>query len=312
MTGPHLRRGARDGDIAALCALTAASGTAVIGEPMMRDLLRAEPAEGSEVHLVEEDGRILGYVHVATEAGQAWLVSIAVHPDHRRRGIGSRLLGSALSTARDAGADLLRISGRPRGYVAPGVDRDRDPGTAAFLEAHGAAPAGTALAMHRTLHDLGVPAAHPDIAVEPCHTDELPDLLALIREQLAPDWADTLGRYGAGGGDPGRILIARAPGGALLGFACWGVVGRDPGRFGPFGVVPAARGRGAGAALLDSALLRMAGEGIGHAWFQWTAPGSAAHRLYTSRGLAPLRTFTPYTLSTGRPADAGPQEGLSR
>lgn len=310
MSEVHLRTSLRDDDVAAFSALTATSATAVIGERLMRDLLLAGSSEHSSVIVAERGERVLGYIHLALDHRDAWLVSGAVDPAHRRGGIGSRLLRATIAAARARGATHLRISGRAQGYAAPGVDADRDPGTARFLESHGAAPSGGALAMHRTLHDLEIALGEDAVAIAQCRVEDVPELLAVVREQLAANWADTLGRHVVADGALHRILLARGENGMLLGFAAWGVVGRDPARFGPFGVVPAARGRGAGGALLDQALLRMAGEGLAHAWFQWTGPGSPAHRLYVSRGFTPLRTFTPYTLAiAGGLAPAGSQEG---
>lgn len=232
----------------------------------------------------------------------AWLISGAVLPAHRRRGIGSALLHEVREVARAAGATSLRLSGRPEGYAVPGPDPERDPGTARFLEEHGAQASGTALAMTRPLLDLDPVRPRAGIEVRACRDGDLPAITRAVAVHLDPGWADLLDGYAAGGGDLSRILLARDRDGAVLGFAGWGLVGRDPSRFGPFGVLPAARGRGAGAVLLETALHRMAGEGMAHAWFQWTAPDSPAHRLYSSRGFVPLRTFTPFVI----PLDGSP------
>lgn len=315
MTGLRLREGLRPGDLAGLSALTATCATAVLGADRLGDLLLAGRAEDTVVIIAETEAGTAGYVHleIASGGGEAWLVSGAVDPSQRRRGIGATLLYAAADAAHQRGAGTLRISGRPHGYAAPGVDAEADPATAAFLEAHGARPAGSALSMHRTLHDLAPRSAASATDIRPCTVEDVAPLLTLVREHLTEDMAGPLERYAAGGGELDRILLARTGSGELLGFACWGVVGTDPSRFGPFGIVPAARGRGTGGALLDAALHRMAGEGLAHAWFQWTGPGTPAHRLYAARGFTPLRTYTPYTLAVvGQRAGFGHQEGRHR
>lgn len=329
MRGLHLRQVHGSEEAGVLSALTTGSPTAVIGPRRMRALLEAAPAAATTVLTAMEGQQLRGYVHLSTEEGAAWLVSGAVDPAHRRRGIGTALLREAARCARAAGARSLRISGRPAGYAAPGVDPERDPGTAGFLARRGARPAGTALAMTRPLHDLPVGRDRPGLHVATCREQDGPELLAVVEEHLDPGWAALLRRH-AGRSEPRersqpsadleRILLARDRDGALLGFAGWGLVGPDPSRFGPFGVVPHARGTGAGAALLDRALQHMAGEGLAHAWFQWTAPDTPAHRLYSSRGFTTLRTFTPVTLpltddAAPPGAEAGPtvhQEGTLR
>ncbi|MFC5296175.1 GNAT family N-acetyltransferase [Brachybacterium tyrofermentans] len=294
--------------------MSTSSATAVLSVDRLRDLLKLDQDEGTDVIIVETGNGPAGYVHVdvAAGGGAAWIVSGAVDPSQRRRGIGTALLTAAAEAARRRGVDTVQISGRPYGYAAPGVDVEADPGAAAFLEAQGARPLGRALSMHRTLHDLGSGSGKSATAVRTCTLEDLGSLLSMVSEHLDQEWTETLSRYVEGGGILGRILLAHASSGELLGFACWGVVGRDPARFGPFGVAPVSRGHGAGGALLDAALHRMAGEGLAHAWFQWTGPGSPAHRLYTSRGFTPLRTFTPYALPTGHVDVTRSQEGITR
>lgn len=314
MSDIHLRIGLRPGDIASLSALVTTSGTAVIGTEQMRDLVLAGPAGSTLVFIAETAAGPVGYLHleIDVESEKAWLVSGGVEVMHRRRGCGTALMRSASRAAHRHGARVIEISGRPHGYAAPGVDVQRSPETAAFLYSVGAREAGRALAMHRTLHDLESFPARSVPRVRPTTVEDVPELLALVREHLAPDWADTVERYAAGGGDLARILLAHSARGDLIGFAAWGLIGRDPARFGPFGVFPEARGRGAGATLLDEALRRMAGEGLAHAWFQWTAPDSPAHHLYLSRGFIPLRTFRTYRLATDDSCtDEEFQEGIA-
>src|SRR5699024_7573526 len=131
--GLHLRQVPGSEEAGVLSALTTGSPTAVIGPRRMRALLEAAPAAATTVLTAMEGQQLRGYVHLSTEEGAAWLVSGAVDPARRRRGIGTALLREAARCARAAGARSLRISGRPAGYAAPGVDPERDPGTAGFL-----------------------------------------------------------------------------------------------------------------------------------------------------------------------------------
>jgi mycothiol synthase len=310
----ELREHLRPGDLETLASLTRESARPLSSAQITHLLLADPDLFRTRVLIAEEHGGILGYAHVGLDEGVAYLVSGVVAAAARRRGIGTRLLTAALEHARRCGARDLVVSGRPLAYAAPGVDEHEDPGTAAFLRARGARAGGAALAMQRDLEDLPDPAALPaDVQIAPCTAEEVPEMLAAVRTHLAADWSRTLARQisaraaaalrsgPSADGPAGTILLARdtstpeAPG-EILGIAAWDVVGEDPERFGPIGVMPAARGRGVGGALLDRALDRMARAGAARAWFQWTSDSGPAHRLYLSRGFRPLGTSTPFTL----------------
>ncbi|PWH05249.1 hypothetical protein DEO23_14330 [Brachybacterium endophyticum] len=338
----QVRERLHPGDLSALADLTRDSAQPIDERTLTRLLLVDPDPLSSVVLIAEEDGRALGYTHVALEDGVAYLVSGVVAPSARRRGLGTLLWDGAVARARRAGAGRLVISGRPRGYAAPGIDERRDPATAAFLRARGARAGGSALAMERDLtQDLATasaPARMPvGVRIAPCTPEEVPEMIAAVRADLDPDWAQLLARHvdersaeqtrgrDLPAGPAAGILLARdAPAeprsadrdtlGELLGVAASGVVGEDPERFGPIGVMPAARGRGIGGALLDAALQAMARAGSRRAWFQWTSTAGPAHRLYLSRGFRPLTTTTPFLLDL--PGDPhvlpdGPQELLA-
>ena len=292
-TDVRLRRTLRVGDLARLAELTEGC-TPSVSERQLERLVLADPAlDRAAVIIAERGDRAVGYMHVTVDGTVAYLVSGVVARDHRRAGIGSVLLESAVAHAREHGCDTLRVSGYPRGYLTPGIDEDADPGTAEFLRARGAVSRGRALAMELELAEPRVPVASDAAEIAPCRPEELPDLLASVRRELPADWAHALHSHIRAGGAATRILRARDTGdGSLLGVAAWGVVDADDERFGPIGVVPAGRGRGIGGALLDTALAAMARVGVARARLLWTGPGSPAHRMYLSRGFRPLSTTT--------------------
>lgn len=319
----HLRTELRPGDLADLAALTR-GGFPELNESMLERLILADPAwTQARVIIADQDGAPVGYVHVTCDGPDAYLISGAVGLPHRGQGIGSELLAAALDHARHTGARTLRISGYPPGYAAPGVDVASDPGTAAFLHHRGAQDAGSALAMQLELRDSARapgssrPGATPPDAttsdavvrgftIAPCTPEEIPAVLHGISAELGDDWAQTFHAHVAAGRPVQQILLAREQPAAepgrrsvpapLLGVAGWGIVGEDQERFGPIGVLPAARGRGVGTALLDAVLARMSAAGARRAWFQWTGPDSPAHRMYRRRGFVPLGITTPMTI----------------
>lgn len=307
-TDVRLRYGMQVGDLERLADLT--QGTVLpLSARRLERLVLADPSLlDAAVIIAERDEVPVGYVHVTRDGATAHVVSGAVAAGERRQGIGTRLLEAALAHARRHHCERLRISGYPRGYAAPGVDEAADPATAAFLRARGAVAITSALAMQRRLDGLEARTRPRGIAIAPCAPEMLPDVLGAVRDELSADWARDLHAHVMSGGGLARILLARdETDGSLLGVAAWGVIDADDERFGPIGVLPHGRGRGAGGALLDASLAAMARDGVERAHFLWTGPGSPAHRMYLSRGFHPLATTTLFEIQVpmGAPGRTG-------
>jgi GNAT superfamily N-acetyltransferase len=78
------------------------------------------------------DSRLVGFANLAWDGNlHAFLLDVAVAPDQRRRGIGSRLVGRAIREARNAGCTW--------------VDVDFDDQLAAFYESCGFVPSRAGL-----------------------------------------------------------------------------------------------------------------------------------------------------------------------
>ncbi len=59
-------------------------------------------------------------------ADECHVLNVAVHPDYRRFGVGARLLGAAISEAREKGADLVTLEVRRSNLAARGLYRKFD------------------------------------------------------------------------------------------------------------------------------------------------------------------------------------------
>jgi GNAT superfamily N-acetyltransferase len=93
-----------------------------------REELTITPARlANEIILVaEQSGRRLGFVAVAVDREPAELMDLFVEPDERGSGVGSRLLETAIETARNAGATRLEIEADPHAedwYHKRGAER---------------------------------------------------------------------------------------------------------------------------------------------------------------------------------------------
>lgn len=75
--------------------------------------------ERSLAYCAAWDGdRLTGFVNVAWDGGaHAFLLDPTVHPDARRRGIGSALVRAAVQAAADAGAEWMHVDYEP--HLAP-------------------------------------------------------------------------------------------------------------------------------------------------------------------------------------------------
>jgi ribosomal protein S18 acetylase RimI-like enzyme len=61
-----------------------------------------------------QDGRLVGFVHVAWDGGEhAFLLDPTVHPDLRRCGLGLALVRAATRMAREGGAAWLHVDFEP-------------------------------------------------------------------------------------------------------------------------------------------------------------------------------------------------------
>jgi GNAT superfamily N-acetyltransferase len=74
----------------------------------MRDDYAARIAEG-RVHVLEDDGELLGLVVLIPEPDVLLLDNVAVSPRGQKRGFGFRLIAFAEQCARDAGLAAIRL-----------------------------------------------------------------------------------------------------------------------------------------------------------------------------------------------------------
>ncbi|MER7331011.1 MULTISPECIES: GNAT family N-acetyltransferase [unclassified Micromonospora] len=223
------------------------------------------------------------------DAGLGHVDLVAVHPDHRRRGVGRALLSSAERTLAGLGAAEVLLAGNPPYYGWPGIDVRYTPAVCAAL-ALGYRQDRTAWNMTADLSYDDSPAlrsteaaearlAGRGVSVRRAGPADLPALAEFARATFGGAWdaelAGSVGREGAG------CHLAERDG-EVLGFAAYG--SSRPSWFGPMGTAPAAEGSGIGGVLLRRCLRDQRAAGVTAAQIGWVGPvpfysGSAGARI---------------------------------
>lgn len=234
------------------------------------------------------------------EPGRGWIPFFLVAPEHRGRGVGRALLADALGWLRGHGVVEVYFSSYTPNYVLPGLDRSAYPDAGDLLEHAGFNTVYTAAAMDRSLVGYQVPAKVRALiqgleangwSFGAPTVDECAPLVRLAGEHFGADWARAIRDAITGGLRTDRIVVARAPGGELVGWAMHAAYENVLERFGPFGVLEAQRGHGLGKVLLHLTLERMRAAGAHTAWFLWGDESTAAGQLYLATGFAVTRRF---------------------
>jgi GNAT superfamily N-acetyltransferase len=244
--------------------------------------------------------RLIGfsYAVAATAAGggrpQGWIAGLGVAPGERRASFGTLLLESSLRFLARAGCTEARLGGNGERYLLPGADPAQYPEFHRFIQAMGFHSTGSTEALARDLRGIGrdgVASSQPGEPYAYRHPDDgdIPELLRVAAE-FGPGWAGLVRSHLARGGPASHLWIACGPEG-MAGFAGSDLFPGCDGRFGPTGVLPAARGHGIGGRLLRLSLASMAARGRPSAWFLWGPEGASGRRMYESAGFAVSRRF---------------------
>ena len=91
---PHIRP-YRPQDAEFLVSLWALCGLTRPWNDPYRDIDRKLSVDGSGLIVLEEDTQLIGAVMVGYDGHRGWINYLAVHPDHRRRGLGRLLMAAA-------------------------------------------------------------------------------------------------------------------------------------------------------------------------------------------------------------------------
>jgi mycothiol synthase len=273
-------------------------GIRPVGDQVLREL-----AGDRTRHLVARDGdEVVGYLNLfAGEPDSTAMAEAVVHPDARRRGIGSAMIGAGLGE----GGDGTRI------WAHGNLDPARATAAAMGLDV-----ARELLQMRRSVQDLPQPTVPADVRLS-TYSGPADDAELLRVNNAAFSWhpeqggwtaADLAERRGESWFDPAGLFLAYdTTSGGLLGFH-WTKVhgstlggqersdsGNGLGEVYVVGVDPAAQGRGIGATLTLVGLRHLAERGVDTVMLYVEADNSAAVKTYERLGFEVSSADVAYT-----------------
>ena len=77
-----------------------------------RDIERKLARDAENLLVLEQQGRLIGSVMVGYEGHRGWINYLAVHPDHRRQGLGRLLMDEAERRLHDLGCPKVNLQVR--------------------------------------------------------------------------------------------------------------------------------------------------------------------------------------------------------
>ena len=90
-------------------------------DPWSEELIRADVVDNNDIStyiLAQENEEIIGYIGIWTVKDECQINNVAVHPEHRRKGIGGLLLGTVLAATREAGITYWTLEVRESNQTA--------------------------------------------------------------------------------------------------------------------------------------------------------------------------------------------------
>jgi mycothiol synthase len=269
-------------------AATAADGVAPVGDGVLREL----PHDRTR-HLLANDGAdIVGYLNLAPATAEApAMAEVVVHPEARRRGIGSALVRTGLAE----GGDGARVWAHGNLAAARGLAKSLGLNSVREL-----------LQMRRSLADLPEVTVAPGVSLR-TYAGPADDAELLRVNNAAFSWhpeqggwteAEVAERRAEPWFDPEGLFMAFDESG-LLGFHWTKIHGSELGEVYVVGVDPSAQGRGIGATLTLVGLHHLR-DRLGPAasvMLYVEADNSAAVKTYERLGFDVYSTDVAYTAS---------------
>jgi len=261
--------------------------------------------EPDSLIVAEEGRRLVGLAlrlvlrrpieNVGLRPDDGFITAFGVHPDFRRRGIGSALLEHSLAWFKARNRKTILIAPYTPNYFVPGIDKQAYADGVRLFQKFGFTEYSEAIAMDAPISQFVLTEEvlqkekqllTEGIEVRPYRRSDLIAYLEFQGSLMPGPWLEdarrnlidlTRGLYGE------DCIFLAVDKGTIIGFCQY-----EGDHFGPFGVSDAYQGKGIGSVLLAKTLYQMRIKGYHCAWVLWTSE-RAAQGVYGRLGFTITR-----------------------
>jgi len=244
----------------------------------------------SQSTLVEEqNGKIIGFIDGVYEkrekGSQGWIKLLAVHPEHRQKGVGSVLLKKVEAYLIKFGIEYVTIMDSAPNYYMPGLDFRYTEGNC-FLLKNGYEKTGENINL---IADIGPGQFNVDSDIKRLSKEGViikradknnKEAVIKFLTQAFPSW---LGEVNETFKNNLVSLYISIIDDKVVGFSAYDGNNRGIGWFGPMGVLPVMRGKGIGAILCELCLRDIALQGHKQSIIPWVGPVRFYSKVCNSR-----------------------------
>jgi len=262
------------------------TGRGVLPQVLGEDLSRPNYSPEEDLFIIEVAGNIIGYLDITPELGIGRVIlHCLIHPEHRRRGLASRLFGHAVHRTRELGLKTAQVNISQDNEVAKSV-----------LSKLGFSFIRRFLQLRLDVTKANWQKAD-QVALPCCHLQrsEEDKLTQIQNRSFADTWgynpntaAETVYRTNLSNCSPEDVLLT-SDGDKVIGY-CWTITtgeaatGSRKGQILMLGVDPDYRGKGIGKGVLSAGLSYLRSKGVQVVELTVDSSNQPACALYRSAG----------------------------
>lgn len=264
------------------------TGRSTSPEAISENLNQPSYSPEQDLFVIETGGKIVGFASVTPERiARRAILDCVVHPEHRRRGLATRLLGCALQRAEEVDARLAHVNVREDNTIANNV-----------LSRFGFGVVRRFLELRLQLSEVQIPEAthdaYPCLHLQPGEEDKL---TRIQNRCFTGTWGynpnttkEIVYRLNSGGRSPEDVVLICENDKPVA--YCWTIIypengvdsGKKSGRIYMIGVDPDFRGRGLGRIALLAGLSHLKARDVQVIDLTVDSENSPARALYQSTG----------------------------